>query len=151
MSITNKKCLICQRIKLIKQGKNPYFIKELTTGYAVLGDYQFFPGYCLLLCKFHKTELHQLDQKFKLKFLDEMSQLAEAVFKTFKPDKLNYELLGNQDKHLHWHIFPRYKKEKKFNKPIWLESKKVRQAKKYILDKNEVKKVILKIRKNLAN
>ncbi len=151
MSITHKNCSICQRIKLIKQGKNPYLIKELTTGYAVLSDYQFFPGYCLLLCKLHKTELHQLDKKFKLKFLDEMSLLAEAVYKTFKPDKLNYELLGNQDKHLHWHIFPRYKKEKNFNQPIWLVNKKVRQDKKYILDKEEINKLNLKIRKNFVN
>ncbi len=136
---------------MIKKGKNPYFIKEFSTGYAVLGDYQYFKGYCLFLGKLHKTELHQLEQKFKLKFLDEMSQLAKAVYKTFKPDKLNYELLGNRDKHLHWHIFPRYKKEKNFNKPLWLTSKKVRQAKKYILDEREVNKVILKIRKNLES
>lgn len=72
----NKNCLICQRIKLIKQGKNPYFIKELKTGYAVLGDSQFFKGYCLFLCKLHKKELHELDKTFKLKFLEEMSLVA---------------------------------------------------------------------------
>jgi len=103
------------------------------------------------LCKLHKTELHQLEQKFKLKFLDEMSQLAEAIYKTFKPDKLNYELLGNRDAHLHWHIFPRYKKEKKFNQPIWLTNKKIMNAKKYILNKKEADKVILRIRRNLEN
>lgn len=136
---------------MIKRKKNPYFIKEFSTGYAVLGDYQYYNGYCLFLCKIHKTELHQLDQKFKLKFLDEMSQLAEAVYKIFKPDKLNYELLGNQDKHLHWHIFPRYKRKKNFNQPIWLVDKNVRQAKKYILNKKEIDEVISKIRKNFAN
>ena len=31
-------CLICDRIALIQQGKNPYFVKELRTGYVVLGD-----------------------------------------------------------------------------------------------------------------
>ncbi len=29
-------CLICQRIELIKAGQNPYFVKELETGYVVL-------------------------------------------------------------------------------------------------------------------
>ena len=33
--------------------------------------------------------------------------VAEAVSKAFPCDKLNYELLGNGDSHLHWHIFPR--------------------------------------------
>jgi len=26
-----KQCLICERIEMIKQGKNPYFIKEFET------------------------------------------------------------------------------------------------------------------------
>ena len=34
-------CLICERISMIKQGTNPYFIKELETGYVVLGDHHF--------------------------------------------------------------------------------------------------------------
>ncbi|MDS2836880.1 HIT family protein, partial [Streptococcus pneumoniae] len=38
-------CLICQRIELIKAGQNPYFVKELETGYVVIGDYQYFKGY----------------------------------------------------------------------------------------------------------
>lgn len=36
-----------------------------------------------------------------------MSVVAEAVSKAFKADKINYELLGNGDTHLHWHLFPR--------------------------------------------
>ncbi len=31
-------CLICDRIKSIKEGANPYFVKELETGYVVIGD-----------------------------------------------------------------------------------------------------------------
>ena len=36
-----------------------------------------------------------------------MSLVAEAVAKVFHPEKMNYELLGNGDTHLHWHLFPR--------------------------------------------
>ena len=48
-------CLICDRIQMIKEGKNPYFVCELETGYVVLGDYQRFRGYTLFLCKEHVT------------------------------------------------------------------------------------------------
>ena len=44
-------CLICQRIELIKAGQNPYFVKELETGYVVIGDHQYFKGYTLFLAK----------------------------------------------------------------------------------------------------
>lgn len=100
-------CLVCDRIELIKKGENPYFVCELETGYVVLGDYQRFKGYTLFLCKKHFQELHQLPKDFKLKFLEEMSLVGEAVFMVYQPDKLNYELLGNGDSHLHFHLFPR--------------------------------------------
>ncbi len=64
----NEDCLICDRIQLIKNGENPYFVKELETGYVVIGDYQFFRGYTLFLCKIHTNELHKLEPKFKKSF-----------------------------------------------------------------------------------
>ena len=100
-------CLICDRIQMIKEGTNPYFVKELETGYVVLGDNQHFKGYTIFLCKQHAIELHELDTDFKLKFLEEMSLVGEAVSRTFPCEKMNYELLGNGDSHLHWHLFPR--------------------------------------------
>ena len=100
-------CLICDRINMIKEGTNPYFVKELETGYVVIGDNQHFKGYSIFLCKEHKTELFQLDYSKKMKFLEEMSVVAEAVSNAFGADKMNYELLGNGDTHLHWHLFPR--------------------------------------------
>jgi len=142
-------CLICQRIEFIKQGKNPDLIKELKTGYAVLGWHQYFKGYCLLLYKEHKTELHQLSQKTRAKFLQEMALLAEAVYKTFRPDKLNYELLGNGEVHMHWHIFPRCKTDLMPNQAIWVVDKKIRQAKQYLPNREQKQKLITAIRKNL--
>lgn len=100
-------CLICDRIQKNREGKNPWFVKELETGYVVLGDNQHFEGYTLFLCKEHKTELFQLDPGEKRKYLEEMSQVAEAVYHAFGVEKMNYELLGNGDTHLHWHLFPR--------------------------------------------
>lgn len=100
-------CLICDRIQMIKDGTNPYFVKELETGYVVIGDHQHFKGYTLFLCKEHKTELFDLEKSTKIKFLEEMSIVAEAVSNAFHAQKMNYELLGNGDTHIHWHLFPR--------------------------------------------
>ena len=100
-------CFICKRIKMIKNGENPYFVKELQTGYVVLGDHQHFKGYTLFLCKEHKCELFELEHGFKMKYLEEMSLVAEAVSRAFGAEKMNYELLGNGDTHLHFHLFPR--------------------------------------------
>ena len=100
-------CIICDRIQMIKNGTNPYLVKELDTGYVVMGDNQHFRGYTLFLLKEHKVELFELEEKLKAKHLEEMTIVAEAVSKTFGADKMNYECLGNGDAHLHWHLFPR--------------------------------------------
>lgn len=100
-------CFICDRINMIKDGTNPYFVKELETGYVVIGDNQHFKGYSIFIFKEHKTELFHLESSCKIKFLEEMSIVAEAVSKAFNAEKMNYELLGNGDTHLHWHLFPR--------------------------------------------
>jgi diadenosine tetraphosphate (Ap4A) HIT family hydrolase len=49
-----------------------------------------------------------------------MCLVAKAIEETFNPLKLNYELLGNQVPHLHWHLFPRYKNDPETLMPVWL-------------------------------
>lgn len=81
-------CFICDRIEMIKNGSNPYFVKELDTGYVVIGDNQHFYGYTLFLYKNHsKTELFQLKIPERNKFLEEMSVVAEAVSNAFGAEK----------------------------------------------------------------
>ncbi len=117
-------CGVCDRIQLTLDGKNPYFVKELETGYVVIGDHQRFRGYTLFLCKEHATELHFLKKDFKARFLNEMSLVAEAVYNAFKPEKLNYELLGIGDNmHMHWHFFPRNQGDTPNPGPVWKLSK----------------------------
>ncbi len=123
-----KDCLICNRITQIQEDTNPYFVAELQTGYVVLGDFQYFHGYTLFLCKQHVSELHYLEQSVKMHFLEEMSLVAQAVFECFTPLKLNYELLGNSEPHLHWHLFPRQSNEAMLRSPVWLVDKSIRYA-----------------------
>lgn len=118
-------CIVCDRIQLIKDDQNPYFVKELETGYVVIGDHQMFQGYTLFLCKQHEIELYDLEKDFMIKHMEEMTVVAKAVAKAFHAEKMNYELLGNGDTHLHWHLFPRVKGDlgeygKNGIGPVWL-------------------------------
>jgi len=80
-------CLICDRIRMIREERNPYFVLELETGYVVMGDHQHFKGYTLFLCKEHQTELFDLQNETKQKFLNEMALVAEAVANAFQAEK----------------------------------------------------------------
>jgi diadenosine tetraphosphate (Ap4A) HIT family hydrolase len=112
-----KFCKTCEYLQTVTA--DPYFIMELETGYAVLGWYQRFKGYTVFTCKVHSSELHQLEPAFKKKYLEEMSIVAEAVFNAVKPEKMNYELLGNGSSHLHWHLFPRITGDTPRKGPVW--------------------------------
>jgi diadenosine tetraphosphate (Ap4A) HIT family hydrolase len=111
-------CGICRRIERFTPD-DPHAIAELDTGYAVLADNQLYPGYTIFVAKRCVAELHLLPPDERITFLQEMSQVAEAVFRTFAPRKLNYELLGNSEAHLHWHLFPRYADDPNPLWPVW--------------------------------
>jgi diadenosine tetraphosphate (Ap4A) HIT family hydrolase len=102
-------CGVCERIKETKEGNNPLLVKELETGYVVIGDYQHFKGYTLFLYKDHVVELFDLDEETRAKHLYEMTLVAEAAKNAFGAAKMNYECLGNGEggAHIHWHLFPR--------------------------------------------
>lgn len=123
-----KVCLICDRIVMIKKKCNPYFVIELKASYVVIGDHQLFRGYTLVLFKKHIAELHMLPIQTKKMFLEEMSIVGKAVFNCFQPKKINYELLGNSENHLHWHLFPRHRDDLRPQGPVWCIDKVIRYA-----------------------
>ncbi|MDO8611060.1 MAG: HIT family protein [bacterium] len=143
------KCLVCDRIELIKKGQNKYFVKEMKSGYVVLCDFQYFHGYTIFLSKIHTNELHKLGKKQSELFLKEMAIVAEAVINTFKPKKLNYELLGNSDSHIHWHLIPRYGNDPCPDTAIWALDYGVRCSKKSRPSDLELKKMKNKLLKEL--
>lgn len=147
-------CLICERIELIKQGKNPHFVKELETGYVVIGDGQYFKGYTLFLAKEHVTELHQMEYETKIKFLEEMSIVQEAVAKAFQAEKMNIELLGNGDAHVHWHLFPRKAGDMKGyghngRGPVWWVPWKEMSSEEYQPKENDLLQLVNRLKEYL--
>ena len=110
------------RILSAINGTNPMLIKELKGGYAVFGDVQFLPGYCVLLPKKEVNSLNVLSLEEREQFLSDMSILGDAIIQSCTPIRVNYDILGNTDNFLHAHVFPRYEWESEERKkmPVWL-------------------------------
>ena len=87
---------------------------------AFLGPWQKYRGYCLVVSRRHISELYQLEKEERGAFLDEMTMMARAIAEVVQPRKINYELLGNQVAHLHWHLFPRFADDPDHLKPVWV-------------------------------
>lgn len=115
-------CAICLRIEQLRKGANPSLIHEFTHSFFVVGDHQYYSGYCLLLYKQHVRELHELNPELQTALNQELMQATSALVKAFSPWKINHCCLGNTDEHIHWHIMPRYESDPDHRKHPWLHS-----------------------------
>jgi len=120
-------------------------IAEFEHSYVTLNRDQFFPGYTLLFSKAHVTELFHLDRGVRGELMEEVNRTAKALFDVFRPDKINYELLGNMVPHMHWHLVPRFSSEQLWPRPIWAEPHDER-----LLAPEEYRRSIARIREALA-
>ena len=94
-------------------------IADFGESVAYLHDDQFFPGWTVLVLKRHATELFALTPAERAALMDEVSRVAEALAAVFAAHKMNYELLGNQIAHIHWHLIPRLADDPRRAEPVW--------------------------------
>lgn len=113
-------CLFCRKIAALDELPPDEVVWQFPHSVAFLGPWQIYHGYCVLASRLHATELSQLNDEDRLYFLDEMCMIAKAIEDCFRPKKLNYEMLGNQTPHLHWHVFPRYAHDSDPLHPVWM-------------------------------
>ncbi len=113
--------LIHERVRACQQGSYPKLIAKVSTGWVVMGDVQFLPGYCLLLPDPVVPDLNAMSIETRQAFLLEMSQVGDAVLAATGAVRINYEMLGNVEPALHAHIFPRREDEPETLrlKPVW--------------------------------
>lgn len=105
------------RVGSALRGENPTVLARLDEGFAVIGDVQFLPGYCVFISDDPAADrLTDLPRDRRLAFLAGAERLAEAVQNVctrrdpgFR--RINLEIQGNHDAFLHAHVWPRYEWE----------------------------------------
>jgi diadenosine tetraphosphate (Ap4A) HIT family hydrolase len=135
-------------IDRIKAGAFPDLIAELPRSWVILGAAQFYRGYCVILAKRHIVELHLMPRGEAHELLDEMLAVGKAISSVAVPLKLNYECLGNQEPHVHWHIFPSSANDSMRLQPVWLRPETERNVS---LEESPRRDLIAQIRTALAS
>ncbi len=116
-------CWVCQNLH---QSTN-LIIRETKTSIAKLNPDQLFPGYTFVTLKWHEEHLTSLSPRDQHRFLEDMTTTANTLNKALKPDRMNYELLGNAQPHLHWHLIPRYTTDPMWGRPVWAGNRRRRR------------------------
>ncbi|MBC8107793.1 MAG: HIT family protein [Anaerolineae bacterium] len=139
-------CFACDRIEQIRRGENPHFIAELPESFVVLADEQPYEGWCILLLKDHHEHLAGLPLQRQAKLWDDVAKVAGAITRELKPVRINYENLGNQLHHIHWHVIPRHANDPDPKMPVWT---RVREAFQVFLSAEAEAKLIARLRRAL--
>ena len=142
----------CQYCQLIDTGSGPladWFVKlgETDTSIAWLHRDQLWPGRCVVAFKEHVTELFHIEPEVCQTHMREMIALSQAIQQAFKPNKMNYECLGNASmaEHVHWHLIPRYEWDLLWRRTVWEEPHEP-----HFLDENEYRGRIEQILEHLT-
>ena len=104
------------RIGSALKGENPMVMVRMKSGFAVIGDNQFLPGYCVLLGYPQADSLNKLSMEDRVQYLKDMTVIGDAIISVCKPLRIHYSILMNQDQDLHAHIEARYDWEPDENK-----------------------------------
>jgi len=100
-----------ERLAILARNENPKLISKMKSGFAVIGDTQFLPGYCLLLAYPEVGQLNELHGASREQFLSDMAALGDAVKIATGAVRINYSIYGNLDPFLHAHVWPRFASE----------------------------------------
>ena len=114
--------LIADRVAAARAGDLPQLVGRMPSGWAVLGDAQVLPGYCLLLADPVVPSLNDLAPADRATYLTDLARLGDAVIAATGAERVNYGILGNVEPELHGHVFPRFADEDPDLrlKPVWL-------------------------------
>ncbi len=86
-------------------------ICELQSSLVILFKEQSHKGRVIVAHKNHVSEMIDLSDEERNLFFADVNHVAKALHKAFKPEKVNYGAYGDNGKHLHFHLVPKYKDE----------------------------------------
>ena len=135
-----------------RTNENVIFIATLNISSLLLYREQRFRGYSILsFDPWDATSLDDLSKEEYFAFMGDLRSASKALRKALTPDHMNYELLGNTNPHLHWHIVPRYQTDPRWGQPIWEGYPRNEfNLNRHTLSDGEYKDIVLKIRSYIS-
>lgn len=91
---------------------------------VVLADEPDWPGFCRVILARHVREMTDLGEAEQMRLMRAVFATEAALRELLGPDKINLASLGNQVPHLHWHVIPRFRDDRRFPDPIWAAARR---------------------------
>jgi diadenosine tetraphosphate (Ap4A) HIT family hydrolase len=131
--------MIHERVKAARVGTNPTVVTRVPSGWVVMADTQYVPGYCILLPDPVVPDLNSLDKERRMQFLKDMVIIGDGLLEVTEAYRINYEIQGNTVPILHAHIIPRYmiEPDELRKMPIWFYETKNISLQRFDLERDK--------------
>ncbi|MBW3014796.1 HIT family protein [Candidatus Woesearchaeota archaeon] len=133
-------CSKCKRLK----DKDYFYNSKRVVAYFSRPD---FKGHTVVMVKRHVESFARLTDEEAKEFALTWRKIGKAIEKVLKPDIINYQINCNWVRHVHGHIYPRFKKfDKAWGEPIKIPGKNAR-FKKHEMTEKEKQKIVQLVNK----
>lgn len=115
---TRMDCSMCRNPEEYKK----LFIKKYNYWKIELHSNQCYLGRCIVMLNRHVEDLFEINAGEKNELFKIGAKLNHALHKAFNPNLLNYSSLGNETRHLHLHVIPRYQNPVQFAQVLFTDT-----------------------------
>ena len=102
-------------------------------------------GHVKIILKRHAENLRELSKEEACAIMEAWRTVGKAIEQVLKPDIINWQINCNWTRHIHGHIYPRFKEDSDWGGPLKLPSKIEDKEKDYVakeLTNDEKSKII---------
>lgn len=138
MNSKKQKCKFCEWKKRYSQIYEDKYVM------AAFGS-PYVRGHVKIIIKKHHENLTDIEEKEGIALMKAWKEIGKAVQRVLRPDIINYQINCNWTRHVHGHIYPRWKTDKDWGEPIKLPTKRQVETGKYERKElNEIQKEKIK-------
>ena len=119
------KCKFCEWKKHYRK------IYENEHAVAVWGS-PYVRGHVKVMLKRHAENLTELSIEEASAIMDAWIKVGKAIEQVLRPDIINWQINCNWTRHIHGHIYPRWKSDRDWGEPIQLPTHEQERNKTYI-------------------
>ena len=105
--ITEKGCYYCDRDENFRELL--YELCDLKASKVFFCKDQTLPGRCTIMFKDHYEEIYLIPKAERDEYMDDVCALAETINEIYHPDKINYGIYGDNVRHVHFTVCPKYR------------------------------------------
>ena len=111
-----KGCYYCERDRSFQELL--FEVCDLKISKVFFCKDQTLPGRCTIMFRNHYEELYEIPRALRNEFMEDVCVLAQTIQELYGADKINYGIYGDEVRHVHVTICPKYRDKLGWGRPF---------------------------------